>query len=48
MMGDNLRFKSASNPLDQGMGTVKINLTLKETEYFTKEDYTGITLRGDD
>ena len=48
MMGDNLRFKSASNPHDQGMGTVKINLTLKETEYFTKEDYTGITLRGDD
>ena len=48
MMGDNLRFKRASNPHDQGMGTVKINLTLKETEYFTKEDYTGITLRGDD
>ena len=46
MMGDNLRFKSA-NTGEQGMGTVKINLSLKETEYFTKEDYTGITLRGD-
>ena len=47
MMGDNLRFKSANNPLDRGMGTAKLAISLRETEYFTKRDYRGTTLRGD-
>ena len=47
MMVYNLRFKSANNPLDRGMGTAKLSISLRETEYFTKRDYRGTTLRGD-
>ena len=47
MMGDNLRFRNPNNPTDKGMGTAKLAISLRETEYFTKRDYRGTNLRGD-
>lgn len=39
LMGDNIKFQDPNNSANSGLGSVKLTISLKETEYFTKEDY---------